>query len=495
MKNTKPFFILILVFGISFSGFSQVLQFEKTIPSEADYVSSFIELSENEFLLLGALKDSIDSDTINQHFYHPIIYKINSSADTIFSSVFLSPNGETNYCDIAIKTPDENILLMGMTAGHLCLLKINQEGIPIWSKNLEVPINSPGNIKKAVLLPTGGILLLCSGYRNEFLLTSAKSLLVSIDEEGNLNWFNETIDQSIRDIAVISQNEIIALFDKYNPTFYYYDPHKIYQDLPPLSNNFIGFQIINFDGNIIKETIYPFVATSASSIALNHFGDYYLTGSGSWPNPPNYNTYISGGFIMKSNWNGANQWSRFYPWSGIQKIDLLNNRNLLTLSWPYLRTLNSDGDSINGYKFNNSYHYDKMPLTLISGNYLYQTARPSGSNQINISKINLDLIADGIPEHTGTFSKALSVYPNPAQNSLCINLENAREPDGVISLYSDEFRVFIYNIKGQKIKETPHQLINNKLIVSLNGIEGGLYFFRINMSGKELISEKVVISN
>ncbi len=143
----------------------------------------------------------------------------------------------------------------------------------------------------------------------------------------------------------------------------------------------------------------------------------------------------------------------------------LENENLITENWPNIRTLNSQGDSINGYKYNYPsdphslwfYGYTN-PLSILSGNNLYCAGIVGDGDSLYISKLNIDLISDGEYNQTDNFVQEIDVYPNPANDYLVVDLSYFRSADEVTNILSEDFNVKLYRCKWKPGKRCRNSL-------------------------------------
>ncbi|MBP1841275.1 T9SS type A sorting domain-containing protein [Formosa algae] len=76
----------------------------------------------------------------------------------------------------------------------------------------------------------------------------------------------------------------------------------------------------------------------------------------------------------------------------------------------------------------------------------------------------------------------VSIYPNPASDLLFINLENN-------SLNSNKTKISLYNVAGQKVKET--ELTSPKMELNVSSLSSGLYILNIKDDTKSL-SKRII---
>lgn len=495
MRYKKSILFIFFIPFINISAFTQILQFEKKIESPSNRITSLVETDDDALMILGELidNDSIYVDSAYIHTYHSLLYKVTLEGDTLWTKVFENHVMDTEYLTEIIKTEDGDFLLMGCCRDSLCLIKIDSNGETVWSRSIDIPVHFL-SVVKAIEISNNDILILCSCNRSRGgFYKDQTSLLIKINQSGDKLWEQTIPEMSARDMLIKEGNEILLLVNesKYLRLFPLDQPIT-YEPPSPT----IILQSYDFDGNYINNLSYSFIKSTFHSSTINNQEELFISGPGVFENifPGKYRMN-SRGLLMKIDKHGNECWTRYNYDYSISSIWSLTNSNLLTVSWPYLKTINDNGDSVNGYRFNYELNYKQKHLVLLSGNYLYQAGILKYGDNLVLSKINLGLISDGDYKPPDTFTQSIEVYPNPASDYLTIYFSWIRQSDLLINFYSDDFRVFVYDANGRQIKEAVLSFVNNNLIVTVNDLADGLYYFNVHLSNGESITNKVVVAH
>lgn len=506
MKYVKPILIIFFSLVFSFFTFSQILQFEKKHETQANYVTDLAETDDQAIIILCELLDSTWNDTswIDSYFSHTLLYKVNLDGEILWSKTFYNYSQKIAWTEKIIKTSDGNFMLFGNSDHYIHLLKINQEGDSLWSKSIENNIDNPyptaGSklfVHQAIETCDNDIVILLN-HDNRILEGGDpnSSILMKMDQMGNMIWghslpgiFASNMAINKANNIVLCKNKRMALTLRFTDSFY---PENLYLN----QNNSFGFQTYNQNGLLINETNFPFVMGIPNGLVLSNDQEIFISARMYGPPipVPTNNIYVSHSLIMKTDAFGNETWTRDYI-GYIQSIWSLANDNLLAVSWPNLKIINSVGDSVNGYQYNYELKYSQKPLVLITGNDLYQAGMIAGEDSMMISKIDAGLISGGDYAPSDGFSQSLEVYPNPASDYIKIDLSIIRQSDLVGNIYSDETKLYVYNYNGQLIKKADHYFVNNLLVLPVDNLANGLYFFKISFPGMDVITEKIMVSH
>lgn len=88
-----------------------------------------------------------------------------------------------------------------------------------------------------------------------------------------------------------------------------------------------------------------------------------------------------------------------------------------------------------------------------------------------LSQYSADCFTVGIAENAVKQTNKSKVYPNPATSTISIEFKTT---------ISESFTVTIYNLLGQQVKEVAVAENQNHLILSLNGLKKGIYFYKLH---------------
>lgn len=503
MKYLTPKLILFLIAGFSFSTFSQILQFEKKYETEANYISGLAETDDQAIMILCELLDSTWNDTssLSTYFYHTLLYKVNLDGDILWSKTFYNYTKEIAWTEEILKTNDGNFLLFGNSEHDTHLLKMNQDGDSLWTESISIQTPDPypiyGNkqfVHQAFETCDNDILILLN-HDNRILISGApySSTLMKINEMGNLLWEHSLPGIFASKMVINKDNNIVLCKNNQTNIF------GLYGSFYPVhlnQNNSVGLQTYNQNGLLINEINFPFIFGIPNGLVLNSNQEIFISArmfDVSIP-VPTKSTYVPHSLIMKTDAFENETWTRDYIGNMQSLLSLANNR-LLAVSWPYVKTINYIGDSINGYQYSYELKHSQSPLFLITGNDLYQAGMIAGEDSLMISKIDASLISSSDYTPLDGYSQSLDMYPNPASRFINIDLTSIRQSDLTGIIYSDKMNVFVYDNSGRLVKEAEHYFVNNLLQLPVDNLDNGLYFFKISYPGMDVITEKIMVSH
>jgi len=535
MRNLKPILITCIFFGFSLSTFSQILQYESSIETNADFINDIIETEDQGLFILGRLPDSIWNDTISEYasVYHTSLNKITPEGELEWLKIYYNDTVNSFYASYIIESNDGNYQLVGTRNDSLYILKINPEGDSIGFIQVNVPYMNtewPRGIRITKVLNSGesDLLMIVNqtilydystlggsfdrSYKDYNITPASNFQCLKINKDGDILWYINFDDAISRDLAINKDNEILVLVNKKpeREIISQFLSGKVDDYMPPLTSLAISVIKYDLDGNYFDEWNFPFIQGIVSSLAVNNNNEFYISygldfirwGSivyyeGQDCPKPNFLSR----FIIKADSYGNEIWTRHYPFYSGSTL-LLENDNLLTEHWPNIRTFNSQGDSINGYKFNypsdpNSLRFIgySNPISILESNRLYCTGIVSDGDSLYISKLNVDLISEGESTQDDNFVQEIDVYPNPANDYLVVDLHYARSSDQVTNILSEDCIVTLYDANGSVVKDVDIYFINNLLQLKVDHVAGGLYFMNICLPGSEVITKKIIIEH
>lgn len=534
MRNLKPILISCLSIVFTLSSFSQILQYESSIETNADFINDMVETEDQSLLILGRLPDSIWNDTISEYpaFYHTLLNKISPEGELEWLKVYYNDTLNSFHASNIVKSNDGNYQLVGNRNDSIYILKINPEGDSIGFIQVNVPYVDttwPRGIRIDKVLNSGDSDLMMivnqtilydypmregsfdSLYKDYNFTPISQFQCLKINSEGDILWSIIFDDEILRDIAINEDNELLVLINKKAE-------HDIISEclqgetndfIPSSAKLAISVYKYDLDGNYKDEWNFPFVQGNVSSLAVNKSNEFYISyGSyfNSWGSIIHYDwdcpqpNYLSR-FIIKADSFGNEIWTRKYPYF-TGSAYALDNENLITENWPNIRTFNRKGDSINGYHYN--YPSDQSsqwfigytnPLSILEGNRLYCTGIVSDGDSLYISKLNIDFISEGEYTQSDNFVQEIDVYPNPANNYFAVDLEYFRSSDQLTNILSENFKVMLFDAIGHQVMDVEIYFINNQLQLKVDRIASGLYFLNIYLPSGELVTEKVIIEH
>lgn len=534
MRDLKLILINCLLFGYSLSTFSQILQYESSIETNAKYINDIVETEDYGLIILGKLPDSIWNDTISEYasLYHTWLNKISPEGELEWLKVYYNDTVNPFYAEKIVKSNDGNYQLVGSRNDSIYILKINPAGDSIGFIQVYLPyVNTswPRYIGITKVLVTGEsdllimvnqTILLGQPMRdssfdmpykeyNDIFPTSSHQCL-KINNDGDILWSINFADEILRDIAINNDNELLVLINK-KPEYDILSEFlsgKMDDYEPPSARLAISVTKYDLNGNYQDEWNFPFVQGNVSSLAINKNNEFYISYGAYFIRWGSFIRYEGQdcpkpnflyNFIIKADSYGNEIWTRQYPYYTGSAYPM-ENENLITENWPNIKTFNIQGDSINGYKYNypsdpNSLRFFGYtnPLSILEANRLYCAGIVSNGDSLYVSKLNVDLISEGENNQADNFVQEIDVYPNPANDYLVVDLKYIRSSDQVTNIFSEDFDVTLYDVNGIQVRDIEIHFINNLLQLKVDRIAAGLYFMNIHLPAGELITKRVII--
>jgi hypothetical protein len=421
----------------------------------------------------------------------------------------------SSYCSRAfdILKVDDGFLVTGRSACDFMLLKTDENGDSIWQKNY--PLEAIGSLEYNVFwslfaMPDGNFL--ATG-----LSDNGVGFIMKFTGTGDTIW-TKALPYNIQ-----------------GESFYYTPDGKLWLAGQTNYNTENGgmmadASLIRIDyanGNVLSQTTYfnalyqsYFYHSQALKIKPVSTQDGYIILG-------NYNTngfgrFSGGTYIIRTTLQGDSLWTKktFGTNSGngatAYDIELLPNDEMLVCGLGVLTKLNSHGDTI-WYKTYSDEHigdfYDITPHTNgyivagspsiikidTSGSILWYQDYPfinkitkvvvlpdnslmllgNGDYKFYLIKTDSTGYYQGLGTHSTT-TVPISVYPNPAANTLSINHQNLPTAQ----------TVDLYNLTGQLVLQQALQ--QNNTTISVAGLQVGVYMLQIK-AGNTLAQQKVVV--
>jgi hypothetical protein len=270
------------------------------------------------------------------------------------------------------------------------------------------------------------------------------------------------------------------------------------------------------NGNVISQTTYfnslyqsEFYHSQALKIKPVSTQDGYIILGNYGTN--GYGRFSGSIYIIRTNLQGTELWnSNPMDFSVATDIEMLPNDEMLVCGFGFVRKLNSQGGKIwtnydiSGYDIaahTNGYLLlgDGLIKIDTSGTILWEREYPFvnslrkvvvlpdnslmllGNDDYKFYLIKTD--STGYYQGLGTHSTTtvpISVYPNPAANTLSINHQNLPTAQ----------TVEVYNLTGQLVLQ--QNLQQNNTTISVAGLQVGMYMLQIK-AGNTLAQQKVVV--
>ena len=437
-----------------------------------------------------------------------------STVIAIFFLIFIqSANAQTGlhyystFCsqaDDIIKVGD-GFIIAGRSACDFMLLKTDENGDSIWQKNYPLETIIPPEFNEF-----WGLFAMPDG---NFLATG-----LSEDNIGFIMKFTDTGDTIwTKALPYNIQGE----------SFYYTPDGKLWLAGQTNYNTENGgmsadASLIRIDyanGNVLSQTTYfnslyqgEFYNSQALKIKPVSTQDGYIVLGNYGTN--GYGRFSGDVYIIRTNLQGIEQWNTkplgLYLDASATDIEMLPNDEMLVCGFGFVSKLNNQGNriwtnyDISGYDIaahTNGYLLlgDGLIKIDTSGAVLWQREYPDvdylskvvvlpdnslmiiGNDEHGLYVIKTD--STGYYQGLGTHSTTtvpISVYPNPAANTLSINHQNLPTAQ----------TVELYNLTGQLVLQ--QNLQQNNTTISVAGLQVGVYMLQIK-AGNTLAQQKVVV--
>ena len=403
------------------------------------YSGCFQKTSDNNLFVVGVREDTIQSTAF--------LLKVNSSFDTLFFKEYADTTFKYLEFQQGKETYDKGFILVGTLPGtgtydqNIVVLKTDSAGNEQWRK-----IFDWGGVEYArnvIQTPDGGYLLGCYIYNTDYL--SGDGVVLKLDTFGNFEWSRNIGGPNRDGVPVIAlakdSNYIVATAYAYETIFGGGSRLKIQV-----------LKINKSDHSIIWDKQYDTIRNDCYSnmIKVINDGTIFITG-------------------VSDIWDGIN----YYGASWILKLNSNGDSLLYRRFWKY-----NDSHTTNNTAYDFCVTNDKS--IVICGevkldtayNYLWLAKMDSlGCLQPGCDIVGVEEIKSDIAE--------LTVYPNPATNSITFNT----------GIYQD-FKLKIFNAIGQTVLQK--QLAAYNTTLNIQSFRQGMYYYTlINNKGK-VISGKFV---
>jgi hypothetical protein len=441
------------------------IQWQNTIGGNIrDYLKKVVQTSDGGYIIGGYSDSQMFGDKTENAMgsYDYWVVKLDSSGEIQWENT-IGGNGEDILYDI-IQTNDDGYLLAGSSNSNISfdktedskgmkdywLVKLNDQGVKQWDKTIG---GNSGDILYSIILTSDNGLLLggysasdISGDKSENHIGMADYWVIKLDSSYNIEWQN-TIGGNDTDTmeAVLETSDggfILAGNSLSN----------ISGDKTENSNGLYDMWVVKVNnlGNIVwQNTLGGNESDFLRAIAASNDGGYLLAGSSQSviSGDKNENTLgLTDIWVLKINANGILTGQNSIGGNGIEgAFSVLQD---------------TDGGFVIGGA-SDSY---------ISGD---KTQDPQGSFDYWVVKIDSSLSIEENP-----FTTSITLYPNPAKNTLQLNTQ-----DKTID------QINIYTMTGSKVLQLDAETISPTVDVS--SLATGVYYIQL-YSGKNVALKKFV---
>jgi len=232
-------------------------------------------------------------------------------------------------------------------------------------------------------------------------------------------------------------------------------------------------------------------ATRSSGLAIDIFGDIYLTGwykgslnfSNFSPLQPISSSGWNDGFIAKYNSSGVG----VYTETTVGSSPVFGNRIK-----PREISVNQSGRAYVTGDFSGTVNFPgSNPLTALSGEDGFLTRVDNGGQFYKLSGNQPQDLNDPIVEITDIVKAVdnnrefhTKFYPNPSNEFAYLEYDLDPKQNGLM---------LIYDLLGRQIESYDLEPNEKKLKIDLNQFETGVYLYKILLNGKEVVTEKIIL--
>jgi Secretion system C-terminal sorting domain len=378
--------------------------------------NSLIKCSDGNYAQAGAYSDS------GSIYRNALLVKLTENGDTLWTKQYGGSNFDN--ANVVCQTPDSGFVLMGVTqsysigpASDFYLIKTDSLGNFQWQRTYGTSL-AEDCVSGQITLDGGYIL---SGHRNNQLY------LVKTDSNGNLIW--EKVYAGTAGQAFVKQ-------------------------LADSTYIMVGAKLVS---GLAYQAYMAKLSKTGILLWENTYGGGYDQQFYAIPIVLADGSIVCSGVSM----NGSS------PWGLLIKTDALGNQQ-------WLRTYYANPTNAN-YVYDVKHTSDNGFILSGSGNLGNQDAWlvKVDSNGCEIANCNV-----GITEVTMN-NDALTVYPNPAFNSIHISINNEA---------IENYNIFVVSVLGQvQAVETAKEEID------ISALPAGIYFISVSSKdGKQVLSKKFI---
>ncbi|MGK0308579.1 MAG: hypothetical protein ACI8RP_001542 [Urechidicola sp.] len=474
--------ILLIPISINAQGWEKIYGFESI-----DRSKSIIQTLDGGYLTLNyTFQDSIGDFMMN-------LRKLDTNGEEEWFKFF---EGEYSFGTGEImETPNGNVVVVSTKQDsvisnqrNINILKLNNDGIEIWHKDIIKPVSTVGN---SILFTNDGNYMI-SGQSWELIDNEYKNrfLLLKLNPEGEVIWEN---------LYGSDNNNNIGQLELYQTQ----DNGYIITGL--VYNNIYGYDAFwvktDSEGNENWKNTYDYTSFDyAQNIHQLDDGSYRLFCLFRI-NEPNTQDYTKFG-MLKLNGNGEVQQnitidSIFSNPGKNLKGRRTDDGNFIVFSSTappnsalgdnyHLYKVDTDGNVLWEKEHGQNYHTSARNIQTTSDGGFIMTGHINSTNSTNdevyIVKTN------DLGEITNTFElgqkESVNIYPNPTNGIVLINLELPQV---------SEVQVRIYDITGKEVLTSPKQSIyENQLEFNLSSFSDGVYIVKITVDDA-IIAKRIVV--
>ncbi|RLD57505.1 MAG: hypothetical protein DRJ05_09620 [Bacteroidetes bacterium] len=449
MKKNYLLFVLSLI--ISTVTFSQSIVFQKTYNIDNNNEANDIfATSEGELFIAGSTVNDLGNKII-------LIIKTDTNGDTLWIKTYCDDS--TSFAQKIIHTNDGNYLIAGGMNRNSFLLKINSEGDSLWS--MSFPSEHETAFKDVVELPNSDLVLI-----NWIYFVPINSNIIKMDSGGNIDWATTGNWHECNRIKLCSDNEFLlsgwegSVFD---PTVY-----LLKYDL--LGNLVFHKQFTEFLGQNRCMDI------SGENVFLGGFKE-----SGTIPS------------IIKTNLEGnTEEWNDLANTQPkiVDAITIDSDNRIMTCSTDWWETIFITGLNTNGEMMGEveiEMTFPSITSCTNINNSFYATGKFASENDgydIFLIKLNIDSLFVGINENGKPIISHPTVFPNPANDKVFIEIPP--------KVFNKEIIIELRDNSGQQLK-APITHKENIFTISTINLAKGVYYVSISILNHPTITKKIII--
>ncbi|MFT4802264.1 MAG: hypothetical protein ACI93N_002041 [Flavobacteriaceae bacterium] len=474
---------------------------------EREYFIDALKINENSYYLLSS--NYLDNDTVL-----PCITNIDSNGNEIWKKCY--KDNVQNFPRGFVKI-DSNIFISSLASGpvdlnenRVSLYKLDTLANKInyleYSDAKTFSINNINEENLAYYRDDNGLHIIISGNTQESLIDKVNWMILSIDENGNIEWIKkdlDTVNYSVfSSIAILETKKIVCIGGTKN--------HD--QQSNPLSGDAVMFVLMDLQGNVIvQKEINTNVEDHQYYIAYNvketKDGGFLITGYSMDHQAIDEDSVFlkNNGWVLKTDSCGYSVGDIPEPFFVIDSIVQNKENNTVYItekSTNYCSAVLNWGDAseeTNYYAYENNLPLaEKQIQHSFSENGAYTIkATTLAGEEFREYEVVITIVGVGIDDLEGE-NGFISMFPNPSSDYIVVeNPNTGKIPNQVghdVGFKNKGFVMSVYNLNG-KLMESFN--LNSKFFqqkIDISTLMNGVYFIKFTFGHEMIGAEKLVIA-
>lgn len=412
------------------------------------------------------------NDPLDNFIRDILLLKLKSNGDIDWSKTYGTADNDIGY-DLTLAT-DGGYIVVGETAktfssivGGSLIFKVNADGDVSWYKQLG---SANGNILFSVTKTLDGKYIAAGAINNGYIN------YIKFSQDGTINWSKSSLGTGV--LGAAYANQIIATSDGGYV----------------IAGNFGGAGVS--DAAIVKLSSDGEVdwwnrigkasdgAVEDRAFGIQEYGENYIV-SGYSNNGGHkcitFSIASDGSIASAGTISSAERYGMILGQGGDGGVAFATQKD------GQMLVIKMDNDGYSGCE-NTAADLSILGDTYLTGDTPFSPAGSSSASDLTLSEADITLIEStsctDVPVYELYESDLVTIYPNPAKNSILIDLNNTtNDSPGLIS---------IVDVNGQLISTTKFGNMKT-MSIDISDLSAGLYFLNVSYNNK-FIRKKLVVS-